>query len=149
MSPAAYDLPLRGIFLYVSQVACFLVISILVKSLAPYFSVIELLLVRFSFTLLVLLVIIGPKREAGFFKTRYPIDHMIRTGCGMAAIGLSFVALSEAFIANVTAVTLSAPIIAVVLAFFVLDASGCVRLFHSALDPMHQHTQRTCTRRRP
>ena len=120
MSPAAYDLPLRGIFLYVSQVACFLVISILVKSLAPYFSVIELLLVRFSFTLLVLLVIIGPKREAGFFKTRYPIDHMVRTGCGMAAIGLSFVALSEAFIANVTAVTLSAPIIAVVLAFFVL-----------------------------
>ncbi len=120
MSPTAYDLPLRGILLYVSQVACFLVIGILVKSLAPYFAVIELLLVRFSFTLLVLLVIIGPKRGAGFFKTRYPVDHMIRTGCGMAALGLSFVALSEVFIANATAVILSSPIIAVGLAFFVL-----------------------------
>jgi len=118
--PAATDLPLRGIFLYVSQVTCFLVISMTVKSLAPYFAVTELLLVRFVFALLVVLAVIGPKRGSGFFKTRYPIDHMIRTCCGMVALGLSFVALSGAFIANATAVILSAPIIAVVLAFFVL-----------------------------
>ena len=120
MPPSAFDLPLRGIFLYVSQVACFLVISMTVKSLAPYFAVTELLLVRFVFALLVVLAVIGPKRGSGFFKTRYPIDHMIRTCCGMVALGLSFVALSGAFIANATAVILSAPIIAVVLAFFVL-----------------------------
>ena len=90
------------------------------KSLAPYFAVTELLLVRFVFALLVVLAVIGPKRGSGFFKTRYPIDHMIRTCCGMVALGLSFVALSGAFIANATAVILSAPIIAVVLAFFVL-----------------------------
>ncbi|SVD74438.1 uncharacterized protein METZ01_LOCUS427292, partial [marine metagenome] len=118
--PSAFDLPLRGIFLYVSQVVCFLVISMTVKSLAPYFAVTELLLVRFVFALLVVLAVIGPKRGPGFFKTRYPIDHMIRTCCGMVALGLSFVALSGAFIANATAVILSAPIIAVVLAFFVL-----------------------------
>jgi len=118
--PSAFDLPLRGIFLYVSQVTCFLVISMTVKSLAPYFAVTELLLVRFVFALLVVLTVIGPKRGSGFFKTRYPIDHMIRTCCGMVALGLSFVALSGAFIANATAVILSAPIIAVVLAFFVL-----------------------------
>jgi len=117
---AATDLPLRGIFLYVSQVSCFLVISMTVKSLAPYFAVTELLLVRFVFALLVVLAVIGPKRGSRFFKTRYPIDHMIRTCCGMVALGLSFVALSGAFIANATAVILSAPIIAVVLAFFVL-----------------------------
>ncbi|MEE3288436.1 MAG: EamA family transporter, partial [Pseudomonadota bacterium] len=120
MPPAATDLPLRGIFLYVSQVVCFLVISMTVKSLAPYFAVTELLLVRFVFALLVVLAVIGPKRGSGFFKTCYPIDHMIRTCCGMVALGLSFVALSGAFIANATAVILSAPIIAVVLAFFVL-----------------------------
>ena len=120
MPPAAYDLPLRGIFLYVAHVACFLVIGVLVKSLAPYFSVTELLLVRFAFALLVVLMVIGPKRESDFFKTRYPIDHMIRTCCGMVALGLSFVALSGAFIANATAVILSAPIIAVVLASIVL-----------------------------
>ena len=120
MPPSAFDLPLRGIFLYVSQVTCFLVISMTVKSLAPYFAVTELLLVRFVFALLVVLAVIGPKRGSGFFKTRYPIDHMIRTCCGMVALGLSFVALSGAFIANATAVILSAPIIAVVLAFFVL-----------------------------
>lgn len=120
MPTAATDLPLRGIFLYVSQVTCFLVISMTVKSLAPYFAVTELLLVRFVFALLVVLAVIGPKRGSGFFKTRYPIDHMIRTCCGMVALGLSFVALSGAFIANATAVILSAPIIAVVLAFFVL-----------------------------
>ena len=120
MSPAAYDLPLRGICLYVLQVVCFLIIGMLVKTLAPYFSLTELLLVRFSFALVVLLAVIGPSRGPGFFKTRYPIDHMIRTGCGMTALGLTFVALSGAFIANATAVILSGPILAVGLAFFIL-----------------------------
>ena len=115
-----FDLPLRGICLYVLQVVCFLIIGMLVKTLAPYFAVTELLLVRFGFTLVVLLAVIGPNRGPSFFKSRYPIDHIIRTTCGMTALGLTFVALSGAFIANATAVILSGPILAVGLAFFVL-----------------------------
>jgi len=118
--PPSFDHPLRGVLLYVSQVACFFLISILVKTLATDFAVTELLLVRFSFTLLVLLIVIGPKRNFSFFRTRYPLDHLIRTVCGMIALGLTFVALSSAYIANATAVVLSAPIIATVLAIFIL-----------------------------
>ena len=118
-SSGEFDLPLRGIFLYVLQVACFLIIGMLVKTLAPYFAVTELLMVRFGFTFAVLLVVIGRKRGPGFFKTQHPIDHMIRTTCGMTALGLTFVALSGAYIANATAVILSGPL-AVGLAFFIL-----------------------------
>lgn len=120
MLPPSFDHPLRGVLLYVCQVACFFLISILVKKLASDFAVTELLLVRFSFTLLVLLVVIGPKRNLSFLKTHHPLDHLIRTVCGMSALGLTFVALSSAFIANATAVVLSAPIIATVLAIFIL-----------------------------
>ena len=120
MSSPLIDRPLWGVFLYVSQVACFFVISLLVKTLAEDFAVTELLLVRFSSTLLVLLVIIGMRRNFAFLKTRFAGDHAIRTVCGMTALGLTFVALSNAYIANATAVVLSAPIIATVLAIFVL-----------------------------
>lgn len=119
-SSGEFDLPLRGIFLYLLQVACFLIIGMLVKTLAPYFAITELLMVRFGFTFAVLLVVIGPKRRPGFLKTQHPIDHMIRTTCGMTALGLTFVALSGAYIANATAVILSGPILAVGLAFFIL-----------------------------
>ena len=57
------------------QVVSFLIIGMLVKTLAPYFAVTELLLVRFGFTFAVLLAVIGPKRGPSFLKTRYPIDH--------------------------------------------------------------------------
>ena len=119
-SSGEFDLPLRGVFLYVLQVACFLIIGMLVKTLAPYFAVTELLMVRFGFTFAVLLAVIGPKRGPDFLKTQHPIDHMIRTTCGMTALGLTFVALSGAYIANATAVILSGPILAVGLAFFIL-----------------------------
>jgi len=70
-SSGEFDLPLRGICLYVLQVVCFLLIGMLVKTLAPYFAVPELLLVRFGFTFAVLLAVIGPKRGPRFFRTRY------------------------------------------------------------------------------
>ena len=120
MSSPLIDRPLWGVFLYVTQVACFFIISLLVKTLAEDFAVTELLLVRFSATLLVLLVIIGMRRNFAFLKTRFAGDHAVRTVCGMTALGLTFVALSNAYIANATAVVLSAPIIATVLAIFVL-----------------------------
>jgi len=59
-SSGEFDLPLRGVFLYVLQVACFLIIGMLVKTLAPYFAVTELLMVRFGFTFAVLSVVVGP-----------------------------------------------------------------------------------------
>ena len=133
-----FDLPLRGICLYVLQVVSFLIIGMLVKTLAPYFAVTELLLVRFSFTLVVLLAVIGPNRGPSFFKSRYPIDHIIRTTCGMTALGLTFVALSGAFIANATAVILSGPILAVCLAFFVLLPIPLLLAADLAKDCKHQ-----------
>ena len=116
-----FDLPLRGIFLYVSQVLCFLTIGGLVKELAPYFQITELLLVRFVFSLAILIPAIQHKGGFGLLRTGYPLDHVIRTSCGMAALGCSFVAISGALLADATAVILSSPIFAVVLAFVVLS----------------------------
>ena len=116
-----HDRPLWGIFLYLSQAACFLVIGMLVKHLTQFFSIVELLLIRFLVTFVVLLFIIKSIDRFIILYTQKPLDHMIRTFCGMAALGLSFVALSNAMLADATAVILSAPIFAVILSFFVLS----------------------------
>ena len=60
-----FDLPLRGIYRYVLQVACFLIIGMLVKTLAPYVAGPELRMVRFGFTFAVLREVSGAKRRTG------------------------------------------------------------------------------------
>ena len=81
----------------------------MVKELSEEFRVAELLLVRFSCTFLGLVVLIQFRGGFYILKTRKKLDLTIRSGAGMIAIALSFVAFSGAILADATALVFSAP----------------------------------------
>ena len=115
MASLLRDLPLRGILIYVSNTFCFSLISFLVKELSEEFRVAELLLVRFSCTFLGLVVLIQFRGGFYILKTRKTLDLAIRSGAGMIAIALSFVAFYGAILADATALVFSAPLFTLLL----------------------------------
>ena len=121
MASLLRDLPLRGILIYVSNTFCFSLISFLVKELSEEFRVAELLLVRFSYTFLGLVVLIQFRGGFYILKTRKTLDLVIRSGAGMIAIALSFVAFSGAILADATALVFSAPLFTLLLSVPVLS----------------------------
>ena len=121
MASLLRDLPLRGILIYVSNTFCFSLISFLVKELSEEFRVAELLLVRFSCTFLGLVVLIQFRGGFYILKTSKTLDLAIRSGAGMIAIALSFVAFSGAILADATALVFSAPLFTLLLSVPVLS----------------------------
>ena len=115
------DLPLLGILIYVINILCFSVISLLVKQLSSIFSIYELLLVRFTFTLFGLALLIQFKGGFSLLKTKKYLDLAIRSTSGMIAIALSFFAFTGTLLADATALVFSAPLFTLLLSILVLS----------------------------
>lgn len=109
--------PLRAISFKVAATLAFSVMAASVKWLEGRYPVGEVIFFRTFFALVPVLVFAG---AAGNMRTqlstRRPMAHVARSGLGIAAMFLSFIALSALPLADWTAISFAMPIFAVVLA---------------------------------
>ncbi len=112
---SAADAARRGILWMLLSTLAFSTMDTLVKQLAQYYPVVEVVWAR-SFFAMVLVVVIARRRLSGMLMTRHPGLQLLRgalvlTGTGLFFTGLRFVPLADA-----TALMATAPVIVIALA---------------------------------
>ena len=118
---------LAGILLYLFSLVLIVLISMIVKLTAERVPINQILLFRFAFSLVPLVIIGLALQRPIVLKTARPLDHAIRTTMGMAGIGFFFFAVNKIPLATATAIAYSAPIFCVVFSIPLLGEKIGVR----------------------
>jgi drug/metabolite transporter (DMT)-like permease len=113
--------PLLGIALKIISTLAFTVMATLIKLLSDRYPTGELTFFRSFFALIPVFIWVGGRgRLPGVFKTTNIRGHLFRSLAGAASMFCGFTALSLLPIADATAIGYAAPLLTVVLAFFLL-----------------------------
>ena len=116
-----------------ANLAVMAVLSAMVKSLADRYPVGEILLFRFAFSIFAFLLLQRLDRGAGPIRTGRPLDHAIRTCCGIVALALFYYSLATIPLADATILAYSAPIFIVVFSIPILGEKVGVRRWSAVL----------------
>lgn len=123
------DQPVYGIVLKVVSVCCFMAMVTAIKAVSDKVPVGEVVFFRSIFAIPVILIWLVAVGEAtNGLKTNNKMGHVWRSLAGTAAMALNFAVLAILPLPEMTAISFAAPLIAVVLATFMLgEKVGIVR----------------------
>jgi drug/metabolite transporter (DMT)-like permease len=112
--------PLRGIFLKILSVCCFVVMATMLKA-ADSIPAGEMVFFRSFFALVPVLAFLAFRgRLSSAFKTSRPIGHVMRGLIGVCSMGLGFFALTRLPLPEATALGYASPLVIVILSAILL-----------------------------
>ena len=125
-----FDKPVYGIILKVVSVCCFMAMVTAIKAVADRVPPGEVVFFRNIFAIPVILIWLFLAGEAAQgLKTQNKLGHVWRSLAGTGAMALNFAVLAILPLPEVTAISFAAPLLAVVLATFMLgERVGIVRI---------------------
>ena len=121
------DHPTLGIITFVGNLLVMTLLSAMVKHMSVRYPLGEILFFRFLFAALLFWVILLFTVGLPGLTTKRPLDHVIRSLCGVVSLALLYVALQRIPIADATALSYAAPIFITLLSIFILNESIGIR----------------------
>lgn len=117
----------RAINTLLLSLLCMAIITGLVKFVSAKEPVSEILFFRFAGSLVLLSFVLRRSGGVSLLRTTQPLQHFVRTVCGMLSIGLYFLSIRSIPIADATAISFSAPLFVLVFAVPLLGEQVSIR----------------------
>ena len=121
------DHPGLGIATFTGNLFLMSLIGAMVKYLAATYPLGEILLIRFISALLFFWVVLFSTTGLVGLKTKRPLDHAIRSLCGVFALVMLFYAFALIPIANATAISYAAPFFITLFSIYLLGETIGIR----------------------
>jgi drug/metabolite transporter (DMT)-like permease len=130
MTPQPAEDRLRGIALMLASVFLFTAMDGVVKWLAPHYPTAMLVFCRSLFAFVPLAFLLARSGGLAILKTERPYDHLLRAGIGFASLMGFFYSFGAMQLADVVAISFSAPLFMTALSVWLLGEE--VRIFRWA-----------------
>jgi len=121
------DHPTLGVATFIGNLLLMSLISAMVKVLSITYPLSEILLFRFISAMLFFWLILLSTTGLTGLITRRPLEHVLRSSCGIFSLAMLYYAVSKIPIADATALSYAAPIFITLFSIFLLDETIGIR----------------------
>jgi drug/metabolite transporter (DMT)-like permease len=121
------DHPTLGVATFIGSLLLMSLISAMVKVLSITYPLSEILLFRFISAMLFFWLILLSTTGLTGLITRRPLEHALRSFCGIFSLAMLYYAVSKIPIADATALSYAAPIFITLFSIFLLDETIGIR----------------------
>jgi drug/metabolite transporter (DMT)-like permease len=119
--------PRAGVLYMVLGIASLSFMDALGKRIAAHYSVFQMLAIRSTVALALILVFLAATRSMGALRTRQPKGHALRAICGLVAFVTFYASLRHLSLADAVAIAFASPFLITALGRFVLKEHVTVR----------------------
>ena len=128
------DRPALGVATFVGRLLTMALLSAAVRELIDrHYPLGEVLLFRYLFASLFFWLVLAITADLRALHTRRPLDHAIRSVCGVVSLALLFFAVTRIPIADATALAYAAPIFITLMSIFLLGEQIGLRRWFAVL----------------
>src|SRR5688572_29589023 len=116
-----------GVLYMVLGIASLSCMDALGKRVAAHYSVFQMLAIRSTVALVLILVFLGATRQLGALRTGQPRGHALRALCGLVAFVTFYASLRHLSLADAVAIAFASPFLITALGRFVLKEHVSLR----------------------